>query len=237
MTGPFVPHAGYVARLAARADAALASVEGVWREGIPVDVRDRAGLFHTARHVAYCVRATAPNDDEMTLYRALVGGLPDHYALPAWRASRTLDRIAEWVVQPEHADYVGRTAQIAAWHANRVFGCARHEARLAATHALIERRRTHAEIAAQLGCSDRHVRRLLETIDAVRVTRPRWTSEEIELLRDKVRGRGTASERQACFDCAVELGRNPRTVHTQWKRLKRRATRDDAPARRTHAGN
>ena len=236
MTGPFVPHAGYVARLAARADAALASVEGVWRAAIPVDVRDRAGLFHTARHVAYCARATAPDDDEMTLYRALVGGLPQRYALPAWRASRTLDRIAEWVVQPEHADYVGRTAQIASWHANRVFGCAQHEARLAATLALIERGRTQAQIAAQLGCTERNVRRLLDTVGAVRETRPRWTAEEIQLLRTRVRERSTASERRACFDCAAELGRDPGTVHAQWKRLKRRARGETVRLRPAHTG-
>ena len=186
MTGPFVPHAGYVARLAARADAALASVEGVWRAGPPVDLRDRAGLFHTARHVAYCARTTVPDDEELTLYRALVDGLPEHYALPAWRASRTLDRIAEWVREPEHADYVGRTAQIASWHANLVFGHARHEARLAATQALNERGRTHAEIAAQLRCTVRQVRRLLDTIGAPRETRPRWTAEEIAVLLDTV---------------------------------------------------
>ena len=44
-----MPDVAYVERLAARADEALASVEGVWRRGTPVDVRDRAGVFHTAR--------------------------------------------------------------------------------------------------------------------------------------------------------------------------------------------
>ena len=70
---------------AARADEALASVEGVWRRGTPVDVRDRAGVFHTARHVAYCARTTVPEDEEMALYRALVAGLADRYEVPRTR--------------------------------------------------------------------------------------------------------------------------------------------------------
>ena len=74
--------------------------------------------------------------------------------------------------QPEHTDYIGHTAQLVSWHANLVFGHARHEARLAATQALNERGRTHAEIAAQLRCTERQVRRLLDTIGAARETRP-----------------------------------------------------------------
>ena len=70
-------HLAAGAKIHARADEALASVEGVWRRGTPVDVRDRAGVFHTARHVAYCARTTVPEDEEMALYRALVAGLAD----------------------------------------------------------------------------------------------------------------------------------------------------------------
>ena len=85
MIGSFIPDVAYVERLAARADEALASVEGVWRRGTPVDVRDRAGVFHTARHVAYCARTTVPEDEEMALYRALVAGLADRYEVPRTR--------------------------------------------------------------------------------------------------------------------------------------------------------
>ena len=169
---PFVPHGAYVLRLAARADAALGSVEGVWPGGIPVELRDRAGLFHTARHVAYCARMAAPDNEEMRLYMSLVAGLPERYGVPDWRARRTIDRIAEWVREAEHAEYVERKAQVASWHASMVFNCARHEVRLAATQVLTERGRTAAEIVAHLGCTDRQVRRLLEASGAPREKRP-----------------------------------------------------------------
>ena len=227
---PFVPHGAYVLRLAARADAALGSVEGVWPGGIPVELRDRAGLFHTARHVAYCAHTAAPDDEEMTLYMSLVAGLPERYGVPDWRARRTLDRIAEWVREAEHAEYVERKAQVASWHASMVFNCARHEVRLAATQVLTERGRTAAEIAAHLGCTVRHVRRLLEASGAPREKRPRWTAEEIEVLRNGMRRRGARSERAVCFEIAKTLGRNPKTVHTYWKRLKRQQAPDDTSA-------
>ena len=235
MIGSFIPDVAYVERLAARADEALASVEGVWRSGTPVDVRDRAGLFHTARHVAYCARTTVPEDEEMALYRALVAGLADRYEVPRWRARRTLDRIAHWVLNPEHAEYVEKRAQVATWHPNWVLRYARHEVRLAASEVLNGRGQTHAEIAARLGCSDRHVRRLLTRIGAAREMRPRWDAGEIELLRKAMRLRKTKSERQACFDVAQELGRTRETVHTQWKRLKRKAVADDAKMHRARA--
>ena len=73
MTHPFAPDAAYVEWLAKRADAALASVEGVWRQGTPVEVRDRGPLFHTARHVAYCARTTMPEDAEMAHYSLTEG--------------------------------------------------------------------------------------------------------------------------------------------------------------------
>ena len=69
MTRQFVPDEAYVERLIAGADAAFASIKSVWGAGAPVELRDRAGLFHTARHIAYSVRATAPEDNGMVLYR------------------------------------------------------------------------------------------------------------------------------------------------------------------------
>ena len=219
---PFVPDRAYVERLAARADAALGTVADVWKHGTPVELRDRAGLFHTARHVAYCARTTVPEDNDMALYQALVAGLGERYALPAWRTRRTLDRITQWVLNPEHAEYVEKRAKVPAWHGNFVFGSARHEVRLAATEALSERGTAAAEIAYRLECSRRHVRRLITTVGAAREVRPRWSSGEIELLRDSVRERGPTSERQACFAVAKELGRGAQTVHAQWKRMKRK---------------
>ena len=93
----FVPDAAYVERLAERADAALELVESVWRDGVPIDVRDRAALFHTARHVAYGTRTTVPDDEEMTLFQTLVAGLGDQYGLPAWRARQPRNRIMQSV--------------------------------------------------------------------------------------------------------------------------------------------
>ena len=233
----FIPDVAYVERLAARADEALACVEGVWRDGTPVDLRDRAGLFYTARHVAYCARTTVPEDEEMALYRVLVSGLADRYEVPGWRARRTLDRIEQWVRNPEHAQYVEKRAQVATWHPNCVLRCARHEVRLAASEVLNGRGHTHAEIAARLGCSDRHVRRLLAEAGAARKLRPRWDTEEIELLRYAVTGRGTDSERQACANIARKLGRRPETVHAQWKRLKGKGLDGEAQARPARARN
>ena len=231
MIGSLVPDVAYVERLAERADEALASVEGVWRSGTPVDVRDRAGVFHTARHVAYCARTTVPEDEEMALYRALVAGLADRYELPAWRARRTLKRIEQWVLDPEHAHYVEKRARVPTWHPNRVLGCARHEVRLAASQVLSKEGRTHDEIATRLECSHRHVRRLLAEAGAAREMRPRWDTGELELLRNAVTGRRTGSERQACADIAKELGRRPETVRAQWKRHKRRILENEATER------
>ena len=178
-----------------------------------------------------------PEDEEMALYRALVSGLAERYEVPGWRARRTLDRIEQWVLNPEHAQYVEKRAQVATWHPNWVLRCARHEVRLAASEVLNGRGHTHAEIAARLGCSDRHVRRLLTRIGAARETRPRWDAGEIELLRNTVTGRGTDSERQACANIARTLGRRPETVQAQWKRLKGKGLDSEAQVHPARARN
>ena len=232
-TRPFIPDEKYVEGLLARAEAALTSVRGVWRAGPPVELRDRAGLFHTVRHIAYCVRAATPQDENLTLYAGLAMGLGDRYGLTEWRTERTVDRVAEWVLDPQNADYVKRRAKLAAWHANIVYGCARHEVRVAAASALIERGATHAEIGQRLRCGDRQLRRLLDAIGAPRETRPRWSDDEIEILRNAVRPREGKSERAACFEVAATLGREPPTVHMQWKRLKRRDEAEADAARAT----
>ena len=63
---------------------------------------------------------------------------------------------------------------------------------------------------------------MLDAIGAPRETRPRWDDDEVEILRDALRARGGRSERATCFEVAPTLGRDPHTVHMQWKRLKRK---------------
>lgn len=219
--GLFVPDEAYVEQLAEQADAGLELAKSVWRDSIPIDVRDRAGLFHTARHVAYCAHMTAPDDEEMSLFQTLVAGLDDRYGLPGWRARRTHRRIMEWVRMPEHAEFVERQGKIPNWHPRLVYGCACHEVRLAGAAELNGRGFNIVEIANRLGCTDRHVHRLLDEWEAPREKRPRWNAREIDVLLSAVKETGTGSERQACFDVAKTLGRKGESVYRHWKRMKR----------------
>ena len=230
MSEPYVPDAEYVERLAASADQALALVQDVWPRGIPVQVRDDAGLYQTARHVAYCAKVAEPDDEDMALYRGLVSGLPTRYALPVWRGERTIDRIVEWVRDPRRSAYVERKATAHPGHAKRVLEGATHTVRVAASGALREQGAANAQIAERLGCSERHVGRLLAEARAKRPKRRRWHDDEIALLKTEVKVVGDDSERAACFRIAGELGRNPETVHAKWKRLKRAEITTNEPS-------
>ena len=226
MMGPFVPDESYVEKLARCADEGLARFGDVWPDGIPIDARDDGGLFHAARHVAYCARATEPDDDEMALFRELVAGLPERYALPAWRAQRTITNIVNWVRSPRRVQFVNRRAATPGRHPYQVFCCARHVIRVAAAGALRARGQTNAEIAIRLKCSERHVRTLIAKAGAPTKKRPRWEEDEVDALQKRVRERTDESERTACASFARESGRNAEAVLRQWKRIKRKDTEE-----------
>ena len=136
MIDSYVPDVEYVEGLVRRADEALESVEGVWSRGAPVEVRDDAGFFHTARYVAYRARTAEPDDDEMKLFRELISGLPNRYELPSWQAKRTSERIVAWVKDPARVKFIGGWARAPGRHAHRVFISARHAVRVAAAGVL-----------------------------------------------------------------------------------------------------
>lgn len=142
-------------------------------------------------------------------------------SVPEWVRLEGAEPTPEGSGMPEHAEFVERRGKIPNRHPRLVYGCACHEVRLAAAAELNGRGFNIVDIANRLGCTDRHVHRLLDEREAAREKRPRWNAREIDLLLSAVKESGTGSERQACFDVAKALGRKGESVYRHWKRMKR----------------